>query len=171
MKVRQQSTAAMSHLAEILEGHRVAMLTINEPPTGLTSRPMTPLELDRDGAIWFMASRKTMLPLVKKDQGPELVNLAFVRHDASDYVSLAGEAELIDDVQRKHELWMLAGRPWFDGPTDPDLVLLRIKPRRAEIWDGPDSRAIRVLAMAASVVAGRQMGLGHKETLNLPSQR
>ena len=49
------------------------------------------------------------------------------------------------------------------GEDDPDLTLLRITPERAEIWDGPDSQVLRMAAMAASVVAGRPIGLGDKE--------
>jgi hypothetical protein len=97
------------------------------------------------------------------------VNLAFVDHGESDYVSVAGQAELVDDLARKQDLWTMAGRPWFKGPDDPDLTLLRVTPHHAEIWDGPDSAATRALAMAASVVAGKEVGMGHKEVIDVPA--
>ena len=163
MKIEPQTSPDMSHLAQKLHGHRVAMLTLLEASSALTSRPMTPLEMDAEGAIWIMASREAMQRQL--GTGPEPVNLAFMGHADGDYVSIAGTAELIDDPARKDELWTASGRPWFDGPKDPDLVLLKVSPHKAEIWDGPDSVVTRTLAMAASVVAGREIGLGHKEVI------
>lgn len=161
MKIQPQTGDALQHLGETLAPHRVAMLTLDED-AGPASRPMTPLEMGGDGAIWFMASRRSLTrPL---DQST-CVNLAFVDHGRASYVSVTGRGSLVDELSRKRELWSIAGRPWFDGPDDPDLVLLRVAPLQAEIWDGPHGSLTRVLAMAASVVAGRELGLGHKETL------
>ncbi len=161
MKTQPQSDPDMRHLAKKLEDHRVTMLTLHEPGAGLSSRPMTPLEMDRDGAIWMIASRET-LPL-GSEAAP--VNLAFIGRDEGDYISVAGRAECVDDAARKKELWTAAARPWFDGPDDPKLVLLKVSPERAEIWDGPDSAVTRTLSMAASVIAGRPVNMGHKEVV------
>jgi len=166
MKTHKQASEALDHLADKLKNQRVLMLTLAEPGTGLSSRPMTPLEMDGEGAIWIMMSKATMQPLIGSGAP---VNLSFMDHGDSDYVSVAGQAQLMDDLGRKQELWTLAGRPWFKGPDDPDLTLVRIMPHQAEIWDGPDNAATRVLAMAASVVAGREVGMGHKETIDVPA--
>jgi general stress protein 26 len=162
MKIHDQNNAQMEPLARKLKGQRVAMLTLREED-GLNSRPMTPLEMDGEGCIWFMASRRSMHS--GREPGGEAVNLAFVAPDDGDYISIAGAVTLVDDAERKQELWTLAARPWFDGPQDPDLVLLRVQPAKAEIWDGPDSALSRLLGMAASVVAQREVGLGHKEVI------
>jgi hypothetical protein len=39
-----------------------------------------------------------------------------------------------------------------------------LEPIKAEIWDGPDSTVLRMIAMAASVVVGKPLGLGEHET-------
>lgn len=169
MKTRPQTNDAMNHLAEQLEKHRVAMLTVAEPGTGLASRPMTPLEMDGHGDIWFMASKKSLGGWAG---GPgREVNLAFVDAADGDFVSVAGHAVLVDDAARKRELWTVAARPWFSGPEDADLTLVRVEPQLAEIWDAPDSAVTRSLAMAASVAAGREIGLGHKQTVRPPAAR
>ena len=161
MNIEPQNCPDLRQLAHKLHSHRVAMLTLVEATSGLTSRPMTPLEMDSAGAIWIMASREALHP--KLGDGPELVNLAFMGHADGDYVSIAGSAELIDDAGRKHELWSAAGRPWFDGPKDPDLVLLKVTPQRCEVWDGPDSRVIRSWAASASTSAVPGRDTGHSE--------
>ena len=164
MKIHSQSSEPLERLAAALEGQRVTMMTLLEPPGRLGSRPMTPLEMDDRGALWFMASKEALGSII--EPRGSIVNLAFSQPDDSDFVSLSGVAELVDDAQRRQELWSLAARPWFDGPQDPDLALVRVTPHRAEIWDGPDNVVSRVLAMAASVVAGHEVGLGHKDVLD-----
>jgi len=57
-------------------------------------------------------------------------------------------------------LWTMVARPWFRGPDDPHLELIRVTPGRAEVRDSPNDSAMRVLAMAAPVVAGHGPGLG-----------
>lgn len=165
MKTAKQTDPALARLADRLEDQRVAMMTLLEPDHGLASRPMTPLEMDADGALWMIGSRRTLAPAFAGDAGRAMVNLAFVDAGDNDYVSVAGEADLVDDAARKEALWNAMARPWFDGPGDPDLTLVRVRPRHAEVWDGPDSAATRLFAVAASVVAGREIGMGHKETL------
>jgi general stress protein 26 len=166
MKAVKQNDPALQRLADKLEPHGVAMLTLQEPDASLTSRPMTPLEMDGEGALWMMTSRRTVERVL--GSRPRLVNLSFARPADGDYVSLSGEADLVDDAARKQALWSPMARPWFDGPQDPDLVLLRVRPRHADAWDGPDTAATRLLAMAASVVAGREIGMGSKEEIDVP---
>ena len=57
-------------------------------------------------------------------------------------------------------------RPWFpEGVESVHLGLLKIVPREAEYWDAPHSRMVRMVAMVASAVVGRPVGLGTHETL------
>ncbi len=170
MKTMPQADATMERLADKLKGQRVALLTLLEGRDELCSRPMTPLQMDGAGAIWMMASRRTMEPLLGT-RGSAPANLAFADPARSDYVSISGTAQIVDDAERKRELWSLAGRVWFDGPADPDLVLLQFRPRHADLWDGPGNAATRLLAMGTSVLAGREIGLGHKEEIDVASPR
>jgi len=161
MKTDKQASPEMQHLADVLADHRVAMLTLLEDDGTLSSRPMTALHLDSQGCVWFMTSRKTWASQI--GAGNEPVNLSFV--SGGDQVSFSGHAALVDDDDRKRVLWTAAGRPWFTGPDDPDLVLLAVQLQRADIWNGPDNSVSRAIAMAASMVAGREIGLGHKEVV------
>lgn len=166
MKVHELQDARLKPLGDMLDSMRVGMLTLDEPANGLCSRPMTGLEMDRDGAIWFMASRKTTEPLL--GSGGKQANLSFAENGDSDYVSIAGEASMVDDMARKKALWSPAGRPWFKGVDDPDLILIKVIPRHVEIWDGPDNAVSRVFAIAASVVAGKEVAMGDKTVVDLP---
>jgi general stress protein 26 len=162
MHVESQVSEALRRLAQAIENDSVAMLTLREGDV-LASRPMTPLRMDADGVLWFMTSRAALAPFV--DPAGSAVALAFCAPDDGRYVSVGGTARLVDDAQRKQALWTPMARAWFTGPDDPDLSLLTVTPVQAEVWQGPHSAVTRLLAQAASTIAGREIGLGDKQTL------
>ncbi len=168
MKTHPQANPEWQTLAERIAPQRVAMLTLPNPHSGLQARPMTPLELDAQGCVWMMVSRRSLEKIGLTELGVPLANLAFSHEGDSTYVSITGSLRGVDSTARKLELWSLAGRPWFDGPDDPDLLLLQLQPEQAEMWEGPHSTVVKALAMAASVTAGRPIGLGGHEVIKPP---
>ena len=164
MKVQPQTTSDLKMLCEAVEDQRFAMLTVADGGGALTSRPMTPLEMDGEGNFWFFVSKRSMSENLTAPTQP--VNLSFADTDNSTYVSITGQAQLLVDADRIAELWTPMARPWFpDGQSDGDLALLRVRPQRAEIWDGPDSTIMRSLALGASIVAAKPIGLGSHEVV------
>lgn len=165
MHVESQVNEALRRLAQAVENENVAMLTLHEGAV-LASRPMTPLRMDADGAFWFMTSRVALAPFIDaRESDGTAVNLAFCASGDGRYVSVSGRARLVEDARRKQELWTPMARAWFQGPEDADLSLLRVEPLQAEVWQGPGSAVTRLLAQAASTIAGREIGLGEKHTL------
>lgn len=155
MKIDRQQDGDRQRLAELLAPARVAMLTTLDDEGLLVSRPMAPLEMDAQGGIWFF----TELRSAKVEQ-LRRVNLSFCDADRGDYVSIAGSGEISSDRKRIDELWSPMARPWFpDGPKSTNLALLKITPHTAEFWDSPNSRMVRLFAMAASVAAAKPIGL------------
>ena len=163
MKVHHQSHPDMQRLGDRLEGQRIAMLTLREPSGRLDARPLTPLEMDASGAVWMLVSHKSLAPYL--GVGAQPAHLAFTDEGKSLYVSIVGSARLVDDAARRQALWTVMARPWFSGADDPDLAVLCVQPESAEVWDGPDSSVMRMLAMAASVAAGKPIGLGEHEVV------
>lgn len=150
---------ARTSLRELLDDQRLAMLTTVEDDGQLRARPMTLLEVDREGRLWFFCDHDP------EDRGfaqrHAQVNLAFVAEPQARQVSVSGQGLVSHDLERKRALWTPMARPWFpDGPTTPRLATLCVTPQTVEYWDGPDSRVVRALAMAASVAAGKPVGLG-----------
>ena len=172
MKSHAQSTAALTQLAKLIEGIPVAMLTNLEPNGSLVSRPMSPLEMDVNGAIWFFTDINS-----SKVEQLRRVNLSFADPACASYVSLSGHGELDKDQAHINQLWTPFVKPWFpEGPDSPNLVLLKFVPDTAEYWDAPHSKMVRMAAMAASVVAGKPIGMGEHDTLtglsaNAPAAR
>lgn len=172
MKIATQVLPALQELAQRLDGLRIAMLTLREGDGQLTSRPLTPQEMDANGAIWILLSHGNTAQAIRQGQGD--VSLAFSDERRAAFISITGRASLVVDTPRKQALWALMARPWFPGgPADPSLLLLRVQPQRAEVWDGPASSTVRALSFAeceASAVAGEPLGLGRHAAFGiLPS--
>jgi general stress protein 26 len=147
MKFKPQTSAALRELATRLDGQRVAMLTLCDDSNRLVSQPMTPQEMDAHGAIWILL-RRDGAAAGRIGARSLSANLAFSDERRATYVSITGHATLTDDAVRKQELWSAVVRPWFPGGAeDPQLVLLRLEPEHAEIWDGPSSSTVRALVM------------------------
>ncbi len=172
MNVEKQNSPELRSLAERIEGSRTAMLTLCDAQGQLSSQPMTVLEMDGQGCLWILVSNSGQTArMAAEGSGVDTVNLAFSDESSATFTSITARATLSNDRHRKEALWTVMARPWFpQGVDDPDLALLRLEPIKAEIWDGPDSSVLRMVAMAASVAAGKPMGLGDHETHKLESK-
>jgi general stress protein 26 len=161
MKTHAQTHAGLKHLATLIEPMSVAMLTTADDAGLLVSRPMSPLEMDADGAIWFFTDERSA-----KVEHLHAVNLAFSAEADASYVSLAGYGEIHTGRAQIERLWTPFAKPWFpDGPGSAHLALLKVVPDTAAYWDAPNSVMVRLFAMAASVIAGKPIGLGTQGTL------
>jgi general stress protein 26 len=161
MKTEAQGSAELSQICKMIGDMSVAMLTVVGDDGALTSRPMAPLEMDAQGALWFF----TDVHSAKVDH-LRAVNLSFADADKSTFVSLSGRGELHTDRARIERLWTPFAKPWFpEGPQSTNLALLKFVPDMAEYWDAPNSKMVRSFAMAASVLAGKPIGLGEHDTL------
>lgn len=161
MKIHTQTTAGLRELARLIEPMSVAMLTGSDGEGMLASRPMSPLEMDAEGSIWFFTDARS-----GKAESLSALNLNFTSDATSTYVSIAGSGTLHADRATIDRLWTAAARPWFpDGKDSPNLALLAFRPQTAEYWDAPHSKMVRMVAFAASVVAGKPIGMGDHATL------
>lgn len=71
------------------------MLTTLEADGALASRPMTELEMDAQGALWFFTDVQS-----SKVDHLRAVNLSFTDRDQGVYVSLSGHGEIDTDRAR-----------------------------------------------------------------------
>ena len=161
MKTETQTGAERAHLCQLIEHMQLAMLTTCNESGELVSRPMVPLEMASDGAIWFFSSRQSY-----KIKQLRALNLTFTDADRGTYVSISGHGELHSDRLRIKRLWSLAAKPWFpEGPDATDLCLIKVVPVAAEYWDAPHSKMVRMFAIAASVISGKAIGMGEHKVL------
>lgn len=96
-------------------------------------------EVTDAAVIWFITSVSSAKVEELSDDARAMVT---AQHDAS-FVCLNGHVELVFDRDRVAELWQPPHHAWFQGPNDPEIVLLRFTPLDAEYWDAKGSRGLR----------------------------
>lgn len=125
----------LRRLNQLIEHIGPGMLTCADGAGHLISRPMTPLSLDKNGALWFFI-RAPSSDMGRSAGTVQPVNIAFAQPDDASYVSVAGEARVVHDAARIEALWSPVIRLWFaEGKNDPELALLRVNILRADYWD------------------------------------
>ena len=154
MHIEPQATADLARLGELISDMPVAMLTSVGDDGSLVSCPMEALEMDREGALWFFIDLRS--DFVERLRA---VNLSFTDDARATYVSLSGRGEIDKHPIRIERLWTMFDRASFpEGPDSRHLALLKVVPEKAEYWDAPNSRTVRLLSLAASAVAGTPIG-------------
>jgi general stress protein 26 len=151
-------------VAELLKGERFAFLTTVMKDGRLASRPMTLQEVEFDGDLWFFAERDSN-PVRHITDSPQ-VNVGV--GSGGTWVSLSGDAVLVDDVAKKRELWNSAVEAWFpQGPDDDSVVLLKVEGDSAEYWDSPGGRLATVFSFAKAKITGERIEGGENEKVEL----
>lgn len=157
---------ARSALWEKVKDVRVAMLTTVDEQGALHSRPMYTQEAEQPDGLWFLTSRGSSK--ARELAGEHHVNLAYADPDKNLYVSVAGSGRLVDDRAKARELWNPMNKAFFpDGPDDPDLVLLHVKPESAEYWEGPAGKVQQLFGMARTMITGEPHDAGENREIDL----
>lgn len=162
MKTEKQTSPERTQLCQLIQHLTVTMLTTVDDSGMLISRPMSPLLLDSSGALWFFTDVRS-----EKVKQLECINLNFIDSTRATYVSLSGYGEIITQRSYIDRLWTPFAKPWFpEGPDSSNLALLKFVPDMAEYWDSSHCRMVRMLALAASVVAGKPIAMGEHEKIS-----
>ncbi len=142
----------MRKVAEMIKGIRTAMLVTNSEHGVPRSRPMSTQDVDFDGALWFFTGVDTRK--VREIARNPTVAVTYASSGKETYVSLTGQAALVDDRALIREYWSPFLKAWFDGPDDPSLRLLRVDVAEAEYWDTPGGKIASLYQIAKAVITG-----------------
>ena len=160
---------SLERLGKLVEGIDIAMLTTRLDDGRLLSRPLRALQLDAEGALWFITDRNSHKAEEIRLQ-PQ-VNASFASGERNSYVSVAGCASVVFDKARLKELWSPAMSVFYPrGVDDPDLCLLRVQAESAEYWDGPGGLVGQALYLAVAAFTRDPGVLSENERLNLGAE-
>jgi general stress protein 26 len=152
---------------DIVEKVGVCMLTTHAP-TGLRARPLEPRPDREGGLIWFVTDIRSGKE--HEIEAEHDVCLAFIDQSDKAYLSITARAEVLRDHAKAAEIWRKTDNMWWHGPDDPNVCVLRVKPRIAELWDGPASKAVVAYEFAKARLTGEKPNLGEnrKVTFQMP---
>ncbi len=137
----------------MIKRHRFAMMATLHPGKTLRSRPMTTIQKEFDGSLWFFAKSDSAVAeaIVLNQQ----VCLSYGDAEAMDFVCVAGPAQLVVDAEMKKRLWSPPVQAWFpEGAESPGVVLIRVKPDHAEYWDSNSNQLVVLFSLARAIVTG-----------------
>ena len=154
MNLKSQNCSDIPQLIKLIEDKSIGMLTCLDYGGALVSKPITPLEIDNKGAIWFFIDLHagSVSHLCN-------ANLSFAEKHGETYMSLSGSGEINKNQVHIKSLWTDSAKTWFpDGPQSINLALLKFSPYAAECWDVSQSKMVSVYTMFTSVVPSVSVG-------------
>lgn len=168
MAEHQDHNENIKKLRDLIKDIKFAMLTTIEDDGSLRSRPMATQDCDFDGDLWFFTNAKA--PKVEEVQHDQHVNVSYAEPDQQKYVSVSGTAQLVRDRSKIEELWNPLFKAWFpQGLEDPDLALLKVNVDKAEYWDSPSSKVVRLAGFLKAVATGKPISNpGDNEKIEAP---
>jgi len=157
-------TTGAAKVAELAKDIRIAMLTTMDGEGHHISRPMAQQEVEFDGDLWFFAERQSrkVAHIARHNE----VGVTLSSNDT--WISIEGEAEIVDDLAKKKELWNQWVAAWFtNGPEDPAVVLIKVSAHGAEYWDTPGGRVASAISFVKAKVTGKPYDGGENERVDL----
>lgn len=141
---------------------RFGVLTLVKSNGEMSARPLTNQEIQADAILYFVAADS------EAGQLPPGTRVSVTYADPRDnfFVALSGTATARRDPDTAERLWSKLAEAWFpDGPTDPDLAVLRVDVSSVEYWDARSSRFVQFLLMAkAALTKTPPTGIGEHGT-------
>jgi general stress protein 26 len=167
----QTETSENSKLWKMIKGFRFAMLTTREHGEVLRSRPMTTIDIEFDGSLWFFAQQDSDAARAIREFSQ--VCLSYGNDSDADFVCVAGPAEVVTDVAKKKQLWNPAVEAWFpEGAAAPSVVLFKVVAEHAEYWDSNSNKLVRLFSMAKALATGKPpQNIGEHREVSVSAQR
>jgi general stress protein 26 len=154
----------ISKVTDIINDSHIGMFTTINEEGALVSRPLAVQDVKDDGDMWFFTGEGTSQ--VAHIGADPRVNVSFGKN--TEWVSVAGTAEVVRDRATIREMWNQTVEAWFpDGPDTPEVVLLRVNSDSAEYWTSPGGTAATVLQWVKSKVTHSRMSVGESGTVEL----
>lgn len=143
-------------LWDLIKDTRFCMLAHRHTDGTLHSHPMTTQNktLDEDGRLYFFVARTSEVGRRLHEDGN--VNLAYANPGKDTWVSVTGSAAVLEDRQKKEELFNPMAKAWFPGGVDdPDLELVEVRIDEAEYWNVKENKLLQLLKMGKAAATGK----------------
>ncbi|WP_051313075.1 pyridoxamine 5'-phosphate oxidase family protein [Sporocytophaga myxococcoides] len=140
-----------TELHDMIKDIKIAMLTTVESNGCLRSVPMTTMQTECEGLVWFFTNFDSQK--VEDIRINSCINVTYSDVHKNVFVSVTGKAEVVKDPLKMQELWKPVLTAYFpDGLEDPDLGLLKVSIDEAEYWDSRTGKMIQVWEMSKDAV-------------------
>ena len=144
---------AVKKIKDLVEDIKFCMFCTKVTNLPFKTRPMTTMDVDDDGNLWFFSN--TVSDKNDEIKTNDIVQLLYAKNADSEFLTITGRAEISKDRQKIDELWTSMVKAYFpDGKDDPDLSVIKVIPEEAYYWDTVHGKMITILEMATSALTG-----------------
>jgi general stress protein 26 len=161
---QETAQANIDRVWEIIDRVGVCMLTTRFEG-GLRARPLEARPERDAGLIWFVTDIRSGKE--HEIEAEHDVCLAFVDARDTAYLSVTARAEARRDHAKAKEIWKATDDMWWNGPDDPNVCVLRVRPVTAELWDGPASAAVAAFEFVKARITGEEPDLGENRKVTV----
>lgn len=149
-----QGPEAIKRIKEMAEGHTCFFCTTLGAKSSSGARPMSVLQVDEQGSLWFLSSKDSVKNQELKSDSE--VKLFFQGSEHSDFLELHGQALLSTNRAKIEELWKPIIKTWFtEGIDDPRITVIQVIPSGGYYWDTQHNRAIAGMKMLFGAAVGK----------------
>jgi general stress protein 26 len=131
----------------------------------MRARPMAMRPARAESAIYFLTDVDA--PKADEIRRNETVCLTLADNRNQKYVSITGQAEIIDDRNRVEEIWSVYDKAFWPDKNDPRIRILRVTPESAEFWEGA-GMVVTAVKLVAAIASGERMNVGANEKVGFP---
>jgi general stress protein 26 len=157
---------AIDKIKDLVKSEQMCLFTTQLTSVPLSTRPMSAMETDEHGNIWFFSAKSSDKNL--HIQADPRVQLFFSHPASSEFLSVYGSASITTDPEKIDKYWSSIIKAWFpEGKDDPELTLLKVAPEEAYYWDTKNNKMISMVKILTSVVTGKTMDDGIEGTLKI----
>jgi general stress protein 26 len=150
---------AVKKIKDFVDDIKFCMFCTSVTDMPFRTRPMSTLQVDEEGNLWFFSAKSSDKNDEIKDN--DTVQLIYSKNSDVHFLTITGKATIVQDQAKKDELWNPIVKAYFpQGKDDPNLSLVKIKPEAAHYWDTINGKMITWFKMAASAVTGNQADVG-----------
>lgn len=161
----------MERLSKLMEDLDIAMLTTIGDDGYLVSRPLSTQAAPFDGKRVFFFSEADTAKVAEIRRHPK-INLAYASKDRNTYLSASGDARINRDRALIGSFWNDAMKAFFPkGKDDPNLILIEVRLRTVQYWDGPGSLIGQALTFIVARVTGNDDVMGENRIVDMETGR
>lgn len=163
MTEQTDAELARSKLWTFMEKFQAAMFVTRAQDGSLASRPMSPIVKADEQLIYILT--ETASESVRSVRSDPIALLSFA--DGKTYISTSVRAEVSEDRVLIERLWNPGAQAfWPEGPANPRLCALVLRPEMGEYWEG-DTSVSTIIQIVTGAVTGRQPDPGEHGQVQL----
>ncbi len=160
---------AVDKLQSLIKDVNVCMFTTVDNEGVVSTRPLTTIDVDGEGNIWFFTNE--FGEKILEESYDNSAYLIYSHPGANTYLYVKGTSNLIVDRSKIEEHWKPMLKAWFpQGIDDPKLCLIKVITEEAKYWNSTSSKMVVFYNIVKAIAKKEKYEEGEVGKLNLAAQ-